>query len=160
MPTGVIESLDHEARGITRLDGKTILVEGALPGAVSYAHLGTDAEYAAGQVEPRRVTGTEELAMCAKPFPKLRRATLMRTLSNGDKQIRSQRTIPIAASLRLQGVFGFRIGQFVFVVGKRGNDLGTSAQNPDRSTVPVGCEQLAGWQITEIDRHRIALRRL
>jgi len=32
MPTGIIESLDHEARGITRLDGKTIFVEGALPG--------------------------------------------------------------------------------------------------------------------------------
>lgn len=32
MPTGVIESLDHEARGVTRLDGKTVFVEGALPG--------------------------------------------------------------------------------------------------------------------------------
>ena len=32
MPTGTIESLDHEGRGITRLDGKTIFVEGALPG--------------------------------------------------------------------------------------------------------------------------------
>ena len=32
MPTGIIESLDHDARGITRLDGKTIFVEGALPG--------------------------------------------------------------------------------------------------------------------------------
>lgn len=32
MPTGVIESLDHEGRGITRLEGKTIFVEGALPG--------------------------------------------------------------------------------------------------------------------------------
>ena len=32
MPTGIIASLDHEARGITRLDGKTIFVEGALPG--------------------------------------------------------------------------------------------------------------------------------
>jgi 23S rRNA (uracil1939-C5)-methyltransferase len=31
MPTGIIESLDHEGRGITRLDGKTIFVEGALP---------------------------------------------------------------------------------------------------------------------------------
>lgn len=31
MPTGTIESLDHEGRGITRLDGKTIFVEGALP---------------------------------------------------------------------------------------------------------------------------------
>lgn len=32
MPAGFIESLDHEARGITRLEGKTIFVEGALPG--------------------------------------------------------------------------------------------------------------------------------
>ena len=32
MPVGIIESLDHEARGITRLEGKTIFVEGALPG--------------------------------------------------------------------------------------------------------------------------------
>lgn len=32
MPVGVIESLDHEARGITRLEGKAIFVEGALPG--------------------------------------------------------------------------------------------------------------------------------
>jgi 23S rRNA (uracil1939-C5)-methyltransferase len=32
MPTGIIESLDHEGRGITRLDGKAIFVEGALPG--------------------------------------------------------------------------------------------------------------------------------
>ncbi|MBI4741618.1 MAG: 23S rRNA (uracil(1939)-C(5))-methyltransferase RlmD [Betaproteobacteria bacterium] len=38
MPTGTIESLDHEARGIARLDGKTIFVEGALPGEeVEYA---------------------------------------------------------------------------------------------------------------------------
>ena len=28
MPTGTIESLDHEARGITRLEGKTIFVDG------------------------------------------------------------------------------------------------------------------------------------
>lgn len=32
MPTGLVESLDHEARGITRLEGKTIFVDGALPG--------------------------------------------------------------------------------------------------------------------------------
>lgn len=32
MPIGVIESMDYEARGITRLEGKTIFVEGALPG--------------------------------------------------------------------------------------------------------------------------------
>lgn len=34
MPVGLIESLDHEARGITRLEGKAIFVEGALPGEV------------------------------------------------------------------------------------------------------------------------------
>jgi 23S rRNA (uracil1939-C5)-methyltransferase len=34
MPIGVIESLDHEARGITRLEGKTIFVDGALPGEI------------------------------------------------------------------------------------------------------------------------------
>lgn len=32
MPTGYIESLDQEARGITRHEGKAIFVEGALPG--------------------------------------------------------------------------------------------------------------------------------
>ncbi|MDR3324098.1 MAG: 23S rRNA (uracil(1939)-C(5))-methyltransferase RlmD [Zoogloeaceae bacterium] len=32
MPMGVIEALDHEARGIARLEGKAIFVEGALPG--------------------------------------------------------------------------------------------------------------------------------
>jgi 23S rRNA (uracil1939-C5)-methyltransferase len=35
---GIIESLDHEARGITRLEGKAIFVDGALPGeTVQYA---------------------------------------------------------------------------------------------------------------------------
>lgn len=38
MPVGRIESLDHEARGVTRLDGKTVFVDGALPGeCVEYA---------------------------------------------------------------------------------------------------------------------------
>ncbi|WP_313953845.1 23S rRNA (uracil(1939)-C(5))-methyltransferase RlmD [Accumulibacter sp.] len=38
MPTGIIESLDHEGRGVTLVDGKTVFVEGALPGErVEYA---------------------------------------------------------------------------------------------------------------------------
>ncbi len=32
MPVGIIESLDHDARGVTHLEGKTIFVEGALVG--------------------------------------------------------------------------------------------------------------------------------
>lgn len=34
MPIGIIESLDHEARGIARQDGKAIFVDGALPGEI------------------------------------------------------------------------------------------------------------------------------
>jgi 23S rRNA (uracil1939-C5)-methyltransferase len=38
VPIGIIVSLDHEARGITRQDGKAIFVDGALPGeTVEYA---------------------------------------------------------------------------------------------------------------------------
>ena len=32
MPVAIIESLDHEGRGVARVDGKTIFIEGALPG--------------------------------------------------------------------------------------------------------------------------------
>ncbi len=63
MPTGVIESLDHEARGITRLEGKTIFVEGALPGeTVEYTSIRSKPTYEIARAErvlkesPCRVT--------------------------------------------------------------------------------------------------------
>lgn len=46
MPVGVIESLDYEARGIARLDGKAIFVDGALPGeTVEYASYRKKSKY-------------------------------------------------------------------------------------------------------------------
>ena len=45
MPTGQIQSLDHEARGIVRQDGKAIFVDGALPGEI--------VEYASFRRKPR-----------------------------------------------------------------------------------------------------------
>ena len=46
MPIGIIESLDHEARGITRLEGKTVFVDSALPGeTVEYASFRRKASY-------------------------------------------------------------------------------------------------------------------
>ena len=65
MPIGTIESLDHEARGIARQEGKTIFVDGALPGeTVEYAsfrrkpnyelaHLVSVLKPATARVEPR-----------------------------------------------------------------------------------------------------------
>ena len=46
MPIGMIESLDYEARGIARQEGKAIFVEGALPGEkVEYASFRKKASY-------------------------------------------------------------------------------------------------------------------
>ena len=63
MPTGIIESLDHDARGITRLNGKTIFVEGALPGElVDYVSYRQKPSYEVARSErivkpsPQRVT--------------------------------------------------------------------------------------------------------
>ena len=65
MPIGMIESLDYEARGIARLEGKAIFVEGALPGEkVEYASFRKKSSYelahlvavlspSASRVEPR-----------------------------------------------------------------------------------------------------------
>ena len=65
MPIGTIVSLDHEARGIARQEGKTIFVDGALPGeTVEYAsfrrkpnyelaHLVSVLKPSAARVQPR-----------------------------------------------------------------------------------------------------------
>lgn len=51
MAIGVIESLDHEARGIARLDGKTVFVDGALPGElVEYASFRRKPNYELAQL--------------------------------------------------------------------------------------------------------------
>ena len=65
MPTGIIESLDHEARGISRLDGKTIFVEGALPGEL--------VEYSCFRIKPTfEVARTEKVlkASASRVAPK------------------------------------------------------------------------------------------
>ncbi len=51
MPIGIIESLDHEARGIARQDGKAIFVESALPGErVEYASFRKKPNYELAQL--------------------------------------------------------------------------------------------------------------
>jgi len=51
VPVGFIESLDHEARGIARQDGKTIFVDGALPGeVVEYASFRRKPKYELAQL--------------------------------------------------------------------------------------------------------------
>jgi 23S rRNA (uracil1939-C5)-methyltransferase len=54
MPVAVIESLDHEGRGIARAGGKTVFVEGALPGeTVEYEILRAKPSY--DQARARRI---------------------------------------------------------------------------------------------------------
>ena len=67
MPIGIVESLDHEARGIARQEGKAIFIDGALPGEkVEYAsfrrkpnyelaHLVAVMRQSSARVEPRCV---------------------------------------------------------------------------------------------------------
>lgn len=133
--------------------------------AVAFQPIGRDdqiggrrsaAKNPAGKIVFRRMARTEELAANAKSRTQLRRTPLMRALADGDEYIRPQRAMPVAASFRLQGVRGIRIGQFAFAVGQRGDFLGAASQNPDRATVPVHGAQFAERQITEIDRCRIS----
>ena len=60
MPTGIIESLDHDARGITRLEGKTIFVEGALPGE--------QVEFVSFRKKPSFEVASTERVLKASPY--------------------------------------------------------------------------------------------
>ena len=60
MPVGIIESLDHEARGVTRLDGKTVFVEGALPGE--------RVEYVSFRKKPTFEVARSERILRASPY--------------------------------------------------------------------------------------------
>ena len=60
MPIGIIESLDHEARGITRLEGKTIFVEGALPGEC--------VEFESFRIKPTYEVASTQRIITASPY--------------------------------------------------------------------------------------------
>jgi 23S rRNA (uracil1939-C5)-methyltransferase len=70
--TAIIESLDHEGRGITHVDGKAIFIEGALPGEkVGYSSYRKKPTYEMAQVDgilkasPARVTPQcQHFGMC------------------------------------------------------------------------------------------------
>lgn len=66
MPIGIIESLDHEGRGIARQDGKAIFVDGALPGeTVEYASFRRKPSYElAHLVEVRRPSPARVTPRC------------------------------------------------------------------------------------------------
>lgn len=66
VPVGVIESLDHEARGIARQDGKAIFVDGALPGeTVEYASFRKKPKYElAHLVEVKKASGLRVVPPC------------------------------------------------------------------------------------------------
>ncbi len=57
MPIAKIDSLDHEGRGVTRVDGKAVFVEGALPGE--------RVEYVVRRAEPSYEQG-ETVRSCAR----------------------------------------------------------------------------------------------
>ncbi len=63
MPTAVIESLDHEGRGVTHVDGKVVFVEGALPGEkVEYSVHRSRPSYDLAQVTRIVKPGTQRVA--------------------------------------------------------------------------------------------------
>ncbi|WP_332674520.1 23S rRNA (uracil(1939)-C(5))-methyltransferase RlmD [Aromatoleum sp.] len=63
MPTAVIESLDHEGRGVTHVDGKVVFVEGALPGEqIEYSVYRSRPSYDLAQVTRIVKSGAQRVA--------------------------------------------------------------------------------------------------
>jgi len=63
VPIGIIEGLDHEARGIARQEGKTIFVTGALPGeSVEYASYRKKPNYELAQLVAVRRASVSRIA--------------------------------------------------------------------------------------------------
>jgi 23S rRNA (uracil1939-C5)-methyltransferase len=60
MPRTTVESLDHEGKGVARLGGKTVFVEGALPGEV--------VEYASLRRKPTYEIGVTERVLSESPY--------------------------------------------------------------------------------------------
>ena len=56
LPPGIyqahIDSLTHDGRGVSRIDGKTVFIDGALPGEeVQFVYTDTHRDYDEGKVE-------------------------------------------------------------------------------------------------------------
>lgn len=63
MPTAVIESLDHEGRGVAHVDGKVVFVEGALPGEkIEYSIYRSRPSYDLAQVTRIVKSGAQRVA--------------------------------------------------------------------------------------------------
>ncbi len=60
MPSAIIESLDHEGRGIARCEGKAIFIEGALPGE--------RVEFSSYRVKPKFEQATMQALLKASPL--------------------------------------------------------------------------------------------
>ncbi len=69
MPHAVIESLDHEGRGISHVDGKAVFIEGALPGeTVEYAVLRERPRYVQAEVKRVLRASAQRVAPCCAHF--------------------------------------------------------------------------------------------
>ena len=113
---------------------------------------------AAGKNEARDVTWTQILRLTAGDAAQLWRTPLMRTLPDGDEDIGPQRSMAIAAVVRLQRVLGSGIEQEALVV-RQHRHLGCGTpQDRQRSSISVEHAQPARRQVGEIGEDGVASR--